>query len=106
MKAVSPMDEAIKVKRIEKEKIAGVEFHKAMIDAAKHGAKGEGIIGTQGAELILKAARPDGDISATNDKLEKQTLAYIRAKFKLTTAAGQKLRAASHAGIPSPMKAD
>merc|ERR1719476_232754 len=65
-----------------------------MIDAAKYGAKGDGVISMQDAELLLKAARPTKDLRASYSTLEKSTMAYIRKNFKFTGAADKKLRAA------------
>ena len=76
-----------------KVKIAGKEYDKPMIDAAKYGAKRDGVLSMADSDLILKAARPDGTMRSSYDKLEKSTMAYIRAKFKFTDAADKKLRA-------------
>merc|ERR1719487_2140844 len=75
-----------------KVKIAGKEYDKPMIDAAKYGARRDGVISMKDSELILKAVRPTGDARSTYDKLEKDTMAYIRRNFKFTDAADKKLR--------------
>jgi len=68
-------------------------FDKAMIDAAKYGAKRDGVISMADAKLLVKAARPSATNRDSYDKLEKETMAYIRKNFKFTDAADKLTRA-------------
>merc|ERR1712048_459043 len=70
----------------------GKTFDKAMIDAAKYGARGDGIISMADAKLLIKAARPSGTNRDSYDKLEKDTMAYIRKTFKFSAAADKLTR--------------
>merc|ERR1719216_225562 len=72
--------------------IGGKKYDKAMIDAAKYGAKGDGVISMADSKLLLKAARPSGTLKDSYDKLEKATMAYVRKNFKFTDAADKLLR--------------
>merc|ERR1712166_558000 len=73
-------------------KIGGKAYDKAMIDAAKYGAKGDGVISMADSKLLLKAARPSGTNKDSYDAMEKATMAYIRKNFKFTGAADKLLR--------------
>merc|ERR1719326_346554 len=72
--------------------IKGKKFDKAIIDAAKYGARGDGVISMADSKLILKAARPSGTNRDSYDKMEKATMAYVRKHFKFTGAADKLLR--------------
>merc|ERR1719281_1640479 len=75
-------------------KIGGKLYDKAMIDAVKYAVKGEAnpVISMADAKLILKAARPSKDGRSTYDKIEKETMAYIRKTYKFSDAADKQLR--------------
>merc|ERR1719428_2836532 len=73
-------------------KIGGKKYDKAIIDAAKYGARGDGVISMADSKLILKAARPTGTNRDSYDAMEKATMAYVRKNFKFTAAADKLLR--------------
>ena len=91
--------------------IAGKKYDKAVIDAAKYGARGDGVISMADSKLILKALRPSGTLRDSYDATEKATMAYVRKNFKFTSAADKLLRgsiaklAAKQAKATKAMKA-
>mmetsp|Transcript_5286 Transcript_5286/g.12737 ORF Transcript_5286/g.12737 Transcript_5286/m.12737 type:complete len:125 (+) Transcript_5286:78-452(+) len=75
-------------------KVGGKKLDYMILEAAKTAVagKGDGRISRTDSRLICKAARPSGDGRSTYDKVEKDTMAYIRKKFKFTKAGDAAVR--------------
>merc|ERR1712087_475665 len=76
-------------------KIGGKKYDKEMILAAKRATRGSKnvLVSMDDAKQIFEAARPVGTSGRSSyDKIEKDTMAYIRKKYKFTAAADALLR--------------
>merc|ERR1711972_1146405 len=76
-------------------KIGGKKYDKEMILAAKRAARGSKnvLVSMDDAKQIFEAARPEGNSGRSSyDAIEKETMAYIRKKYKFTEAADKLLR--------------
>merc|ERR1719226_429159 len=71
-------------------KIGGKTYDKEMILAARRATRGSKnvLVSMDDAKQIFEAARPDGNSGRSSyDKIEKDTMAYIRKKYTFTDAA-------------------
>merc|ERR1711972_138288 len=72
-----------------KVKVGGKNLDKVIYDAARLAikGKGDGKISVADTKMLVKAVRPTKDGRSSYDKLEKDTVAYVRANFTFTPAA-------------------
>merc|ERR1712228_1002698 len=79
-----------------KVKVGGKNLDKVICDAARLAikGKGDGKISVADTKMLVKAVRPTKDGRSSYDKLEKDTVAYVRANFTFTPAADKAFRKA------------
>merc|ERR1719436_1133620 len=77
-------------------KVGGKNLDKVIYDAARLAikGKGDGRISVADTKMLVKAIRPTKDGRSDYNKLEKDTVAYVRAHFDFTKAADKAFRKA------------